>query len=178
MERNIWMFIRAICALSSAAKVRHFLGRNFHVRTEMRLFWFNTHFKSRDRCSWVSQLCLFGEKHPSSQFLKLFYEQRQKESEKLQAYPYSFNELLKNATKADPKTAPDPEKTLQDRFAHNVRDPFLQKNWRGSSGSVTPHSWIWGRRHYTGQKRRRDHSKSCRDSRSVSCHSWKLSVPC
>ena len=72
-------------------------------------------------------MCLFGEKHPSSQFLKLFYEQRQKESEKLQAYPYSFNELLKNATKADPKTAPDPEKTLQDRFADNVRDPFLSK---------------------------------------------------
>ena len=69
----------------------------------------------------------FGEKRSSSQFLKLFYEQRQKESEKLQAYPYSFNELLKNATKADPKTAPDPEKTLQDRFADNVRDPFLQK---------------------------------------------------
>ena len=70
----------------------------------------------------------FGEKHSSSQFLKLFYEQRQKESEKLQAYLYSFNELLKNATKADPKTAPDPEKTLQDRFADNVRDPFLQKD--------------------------------------------------
>ena len=69
----------------------------------------------------------FGEKRSSSQFLKLFYEQRQKESEKLQAYPYSFNELLKNATKADPKTAPDPEKTLQDRFADNVRDPFLSK---------------------------------------------------
>ena len=72
-------------------------------------------------------MCLFGEKHPSSQFLKLFYKQRQKESEKLQAYPHSFNELLKNATKADPKTAPDPEKTLQDRFADNVRDPFLQR---------------------------------------------------
>ena len=69
----------------------------------------------------------FGEKRSSSQFLKLFYEQRKKESEKLQAYLYSFNELLKNATKADPKTAPDPEKTLQDRFADNVRDPFLQK---------------------------------------------------
>ena len=69
----------------------------------------------------------FGEKRSSSQFLKLFYEQRQKESEKLQAYLYSFNELLKNATKADPKTAPDLEKTLQDRFADNVRDPFLHK---------------------------------------------------
>ena len=69
----------------------------------------------------------FGEKRSSSKFLKLFYKQRQKESEKLQAYSYSLNELLKNATKADPKTVPDPEKTGRDQFADNVRDPFLQK---------------------------------------------------
>ena len=41
----------------------------------------------------------FGEKRSSSQFLKLFYGQKQKESEKLQAYSYSLNELPKNATK-------------------------------------------------------------------------------
>ena len=67
----------------------------------------------------------FGEKRSSSKFLKLFYKQRQKESEKLQAYSYSLHELLKNATKTDPKTVPDPEKTLRDQFADNVRDPFL-----------------------------------------------------
>ena len=48
----------------------------------------------------------FGEKRSSSQFLKLFYGQKQKESEKLQAYSYSLDELLKNATKADPKAVP------------------------------------------------------------------------
>ena len=67
----------------------------------------------------------FGEKRSSSQFLKLFYGQKQKESEKLQAYSYSLNELLKNATKADPKAVPDPEKTLRYHFADNVRDSFL-----------------------------------------------------
>lgn len=69
----------------------------------------------------------FGEKRSSSQLLKLFYERKQMESEKLRAYSYSLNELIKNATKADPKAVPDPEKTLRDQFADNVRDPFLQK---------------------------------------------------
>ena len=69
----------------------------------------------------------FGEKRSSSQLLKLFYERKQKENETLCAYSYSLNELLKSATKADPKAVPDPEKTLRDQFADNVRDPFLRK---------------------------------------------------
>lgn len=69
----------------------------------------------------------FGEKCSSSQLLKLFYERKQKENETLRAYSYSLNELLKSATKADPKAVPDPEKTLRDQFADNVRDPFLRK---------------------------------------------------
>lgn len=69
----------------------------------------------------------FGEKRSSSQLLKLFYERKQKENETLRAYSYSLNELLKSATKADPKAVPDPEKTLRDQFADNVRDPFLRK---------------------------------------------------
>ena len=69
----------------------------------------------------------FGEKCSSSQLLKLFYERKQKENETLHAYSYSLNELLKSATKADPKAVPDPEKTLRDQFADNVRDPFLRK---------------------------------------------------
>ncbi|XP_068701259.1 uncharacterized protein [Montipora foliosa] len=69
----------------------------------------------------------FGEKRSSSQLLKHFYEWRQKENETLRAYLYSLNELLKSVTKADPKAVPDPEKTLWDQFADNVRNPFLQK---------------------------------------------------
>ena len=69
----------------------------------------------------------FGEKRSSSQLLKLFYERKQKENETLRAYSYSLNELLKSVTKADPKSVPDPEKTLWDQFADNVRDPFLRK---------------------------------------------------
>ena len=56
--------------------------------------------------------------------LKLF---EQKEREKLRAFSHSLNELLKNATKADPKAVPDLEKTLRDQFEDNVRDPFLRK---------------------------------------------------
>ena len=66
----------------------------------------------------------FGEKRSSSQLLKLF---EQKEREKLRAYSHSLNELLKNATKADPKAVSDLEKTLRDQFEDNVRDPFLRK---------------------------------------------------
>ncbi|XP_078367332.1 uncharacterized protein LOC144651271 [Oculina patagonica] len=69
----------------------------------------------------------FGEKWSSSQLLKMFYERKQKENETLRGYSYSLNELLKRATKADPKAVPDPEKTLRDQFADNVRDPFLRK---------------------------------------------------
>ena len=66
----------------------------------------------------------FGEKRSSSQLLKLF---EQKEREKLRAFSHSLNELLKNATKADPKAVSDLEKTLRDQFENNVRDPFLRK---------------------------------------------------
>ena len=66
----------------------------------------------------------FGEKRSSSQLLKLF---EQKEREKLRAYSHSLNELLKNATKADPKAVSGLEKTLRDQFEDNVRDPFLRK---------------------------------------------------
>ena len=69
----------------------------------------------------------FGEKRSSSQHLKLFYERKQKENETLRGYSYSLNELLKCATKADPKAVLDPEKTLRDQFADNLRDPFLRK---------------------------------------------------
>ena len=69
----------------------------------------------------------FGEKRSSSQLLKLFYEQKQRENGTLRGYSYSLNELLKSATKADPKPVPDPEKTLRDQFADNVRDPYLWK---------------------------------------------------
>ena len=72
----------------------------------------------------------FGEKRSSSQLLKLFYEWRQKENETLCAYSYSLHELLKSVTKADPKAVPDPEKTLQDQFVDNVRDPFLRKEMK------------------------------------------------
>ena len=47
----------------------------------------------------------FGEKRSSSQFLKLFYEQRQKESEKLQAYLYSFySRMLQKQIQRQPLT--------------------------------------------------------------------------
>lgn len=69
----------------------------------------------------------FGEKRSCSQLLKLFYERKQKENETLREYSYSLNELLKRVAKADPKAVPDPEKTLRDQFADNVRDPFLRK---------------------------------------------------
>ena len=69
----------------------------------------------------------FGEKRSSSQLLKLFYERKQKENETLRGYSYSLNELLKRVTKADPKAVPDPEKTLRDQFADNVRYPLLRK---------------------------------------------------
>ena len=69
----------------------------------------------------------FGEKRSSSQLLKLFYERKQKENKTLRAYSYCLNELLKRATKADSKAVPDPEKTLRDQLADNVRDPFLRK---------------------------------------------------
>jgi len=70
----------------------------------------------------------FGEKRSSSQLLKMFYVRKQKENETLRTgYSYSLNELLKRITKADPKAVPDPEKTLRDKFADNVRDPFLRK---------------------------------------------------
>jgi len=69
----------------------------------------------------------FGEKRSSSQPLKMFYECKQRENETLRGYSYSLSELLKRVTKADPKAVPDPEKTLADQFADNVRDPFLRK---------------------------------------------------
>ncbi|KAL9972773.1 hypothetical protein ACROYT_G019142 [Oculina patagonica] len=69
----------------------------------------------------------FGEKGSSSQLLKMFYERKQKQNGTLRGYSYSLNELLKRTTKADPKAVPDPEKTLWDQFADNVRDPLLRK---------------------------------------------------
>ena len=69
----------------------------------------------------------FREKRSSSQLLKMLYEHKQKENETLREYLYSLNELLNRVTKADPKAVPDPEKTLRDQFADNVRDPLLMK---------------------------------------------------
>ena len=56
----------------------------------------------------------FGEKCLTSQLLKLSCEPKQKENETLRAYSYSLYELLKGVTKADPKAAPNPEKTVPD----------------------------------------------------------------
>ena len=67
----------------------------------------------------------FGERRSLPQLLNLFYEQKQRESETLQAFFHSLRELLHRALKVDKKAIVDPDQTFRDQFANSVRDGML-----------------------------------------------------
>ena len=85
--------------------------------------------KDRDDPDRLMQILLhaFGEKRSLPQFLKLFYERKQKDGETLIAFSHGLRELLGRVTKVDLKAVVDQDKTLRDQFAGNVRDTLLRR---------------------------------------------------